>query len=62
MEQQPNDKQSGRSAAIAALLAAGAGAGIGWGIWLGTGNNGVAIGMAGPIALLAHNMLRKVIK
>jgi LmbE family N-acetylglucosaminyl deacetylase len=62
MEQHPNDKQSGRSAAIAALLAAGAGAGIGWVIWLTTGNNGVAIGMAGPIALLVNNMLRKVIK
>ena len=62
MEQQPNDKQSGRAAAIAALLAVSAGAGIGWGIWLTTGNNAVAIGMAGPIALLVNNMLRKVIK
>ena len=72
MEQQPNGKQSGRSAAILALLAASAGAGIGWGIWLVTGNNGVAIGMAGPIALLVNNILsiallvnnmfRKVIK
>ena len=62
MEKQPNDKQSGRSAAIAALLSAGAGAGIGWGIWLATGNNGVAIGMAGPIALPSNNFLRKVIK
>jgi hypothetical protein len=62
MEQQPNDKRSGRSAAIAALLAAGAGAGFGWIIWLTTGNNGVAIGLAGPIALLVNSMLRKVIK
>ena len=45
-----------------ALLAASAGAGIGWGIWLATGNNGVAIGTVGPIALLFNNMLREVIK
>ena len=62
MDQKPNDKQSGRSAAIAALLGASAGAGIGWGIWLATGNNAVAIGMAGPIALLINNIFRKVIK
>lgn len=62
MEQHPNEKQSGRSAALAALLAACAGSGIGWVLWLTTGNNGIAIGVAGPIALLTHNILKKVIK
>jgi hypothetical protein len=62
MEQTPNDKPSGSSAAITAILSAGAGAGIGWVLWLATGNNAVAIGMAGPIALLTNNILRKVIK
>ena len=61
MEQKPNNKHLGRSAAIA-LLAASGGAGIGWVIWLATGNNAVAIGMAGPMALLISNILRKVIK
>jgi hypothetical protein len=61
MEQKPNDKQLGRSAVIA-LLSASAGAGIGWVLWLGTRNIAVGIGMAGPIALLSSNILRKVIK
>jgi hypothetical protein len=62
MDPKPDGAQSGRSAAIAALLGASAGAGIGWGIWLATENNAVAIGMAGPIALLTNNFLLKVIK
>ncbi len=61
MEQQPNDKRSTRSAAIAALLGASAGAGIGWVIWLTTGNNAVAIGVAGPIALLVNNFVRNML-
>ena len=61
MEQKPNDKQLGRSAAIA-LLSAGAGAGIGWVLYLATGNIAVGIGMAGPMALLSSNILQKVIK
>ena len=61
MEQKPNDKRLGRSAAIA-LLSASAGAGIGWVIWLATGNNAVGIGIAGPMALLSSNILQKVIK
>ena len=62
MEQQPNDKRSVRSEAIAALLSAGAGAGIGWVLWIATSNIAVAIGMAGAIAALANNYLRKIIK
>lgn len=62
MEQKTDDKQLGLSAAIAALLSASAGAGIGWVIWLVTGNNAVAIGMAGPMALLTNNILQKVMK
>jgi hypothetical protein len=62
MEQHPIDKQSRRSAAVSALLAAGTGAGIGWLVLLATRNNAVAIGMAGPIALVAHNVLRKVMR
>ena len=63
MEQQPNDKPSTGSAAIAALLAVSTGAGIGYALMLATGNNAVGIGIAGPIALLVNNfvlgMLRK---
>jgi hypothetical protein len=63
MEQQPNEKPSTSSAAIAALFAVSAGAGIGYALMLATGNNAVGIGMAGPIALLVNNfvlnMLRK---
>jgi len=62
MEQKPIDKQSVRSEAIAALLGAGAGAGLGWLIWLATGHIAVAIGMAGAIAALTNNLLRKVLK
>ena len=51
-----------RSEAIAVLLSAGAGVGIGWGVWLATGNIALAIGLAGPIAALSNNFLRKVIK
>jgi hypothetical protein len=62
MNQQPNDKQSGRSAAIAALLSASAGSGIGWLTWQATGNIAVGIGIAGPMALLTNNILRKIMK
>src|SRR3954449_1188109 len=41
-----NDKQSTRSAAIAALLAIIAGAGIGYALMLATGSNVVGIGVA----------------
>jgi hypothetical protein len=62
MEQQPNDKQSFRSEALTAVLSAGAGVGLGWVLWLATSNIAVAIVMAGAIASLANNFLRKVIK
>jgi hypothetical protein len=62
MEQKPTDKQSVRSEAIAVLLSASAGSGIGWVIWLATSNIAVAIGIAGPMAALTNNILRKVIK
>jgi hypothetical protein len=62
MEQQPNDKQSTRSAAIAALLAVSAGAGIGYALMLATGNNAVGIGIAGPIALLVNNFVRNMLR
>ena len=62
MEQEPNDKQSVRSAAIATLLSASAGSGIGWVLWLVTGNIAVAIGIAGPMAALTNNFLRNAIK
>ncbi|MEK6263046.1 MAG: hypothetical protein AABP62_31080 [Planctomycetota bacterium] len=61
MEQQPNDKQSTRSAAIAALFAVSAGWGIGYALMLATGNNAVGIGMAGPIALLVNNFVRNLL-
>jgi hypothetical protein len=62
MEQKPNDKQSGSSAAIAAILGASVGIGIGWLVLFATGNNAVAIAMAGPIACVANNFFRNVIK
>ena len=62
MEQQPSDKRSVRSEAIAALLSAGTGAGIAWVFWLATSNVAVAIGMAGAMAALANNFFRKAIK
>lgn len=61
MEQKPNDKRLGRSAAIA-VLAAGGGAGIGWVLWLATGKIALGIGLAGPMALLISNILQRVIK
>jgi hypothetical protein len=61
MEQRPSDKPSVRSEATAVLLSAGAGSGIGWVIWLATGNIAVAIGIAGPMAALSNNILRKII-
>ena len=62
MEQKSNDKRSVRSEAIAVLLSASAGSGIGWVVWLATGNIAVAIGVAGPMAALTNNILRKIIK
>jgi len=62
MGHEPNDMQSLRSEALAALLAASAGSGIGWLIWLATSNIGVAIGMAGPIAALTNTIIRKALK
>jgi len=59
MEEKPDDKQSWRAEAIAALLSAGAGAGIGWLTWQLTGNIAVGIGISGPMALVASNLLRK---
>ena len=56
-----DNKQSTRASAFAALLSAAAGFGIGWAIWPATGNNAVAIGMAGPMALLTNNILRKAL-
>lgn len=62
MEPQPNDKRSVRSEAIAVSLSAIAGSGVGWVIWLATANIAVAIGVAGPMAALSNNILRKIIK
>ena len=62
MEHEPNDKRSLPSEAIAVILSAFAGSGIGWIIWLATENIAVAIGMAGPLAALTNNILRKIIK
>ena len=61
MEQQPSDKLSTRSEAIAVLLSAGAGSGIGYALWQATGNIAVGIGLAGPIALLVNNLVRNVL-
>ena len=62
MEQQPLDKQSTRSAAIAALLAVGAGAGIGYALMLATGNVVVGIVTASPIAVLVNNFVRNMLR
>ena len=62
MEKKTDNKKAVRSEAISVLLSASAGAGIGWIIWLTMGNIAVALGMAGPIAALSNNFLRKVIK
>lgn len=62
MEQQPNDKQSTRSAAIAALLAVCAGAGIGYALMLATGSVVVGIGTASPIAVLVNNFVRNMLR
>ena len=58
MEQQPNNKLSTRSAAIAALLAVSAGAGIGYALMLATGNNVLGIVMASASANLVNNFVR----
>jgi hypothetical protein len=62
MEQQTVYKESTRSAAIAALLAIVAGSGIGYALMLATGSSAVGIGMAGPIALLANNFVRNMLR
>lgn len=62
MGQKQIDVQSGGVGAVAAQLAAGSGTGFGWGDWLTAANNAISIGLAGLIALLTNNMLRKVIK
>ena len=62
MEQQPNDKLSTRSEAIAVLLAVSAGAGIGYALLLATGSSALGIGMAGPIALLVNNFIRNMLR
>lgn len=62
MEQQTSDQQTTGSAVIAALLAVSAGAGIGYAFLLATGNNAVGIGIAGPIALLANNFARNMLR
>ena len=61
MEENPNDKRSIGAEAIATLLSAAAGSGLGWILWLATSNIAVAVGMAGPIAALTNNFLRKVL-
>jgi hypothetical protein len=60
VEQKPDDKQSGLSAAFAALLSASAGAGIGWLTWQVTGSSAFGIGIAGPMALLSNNFITNV--
>jgi hypothetical protein len=58
MDNQPNDKPSMKTEAIAVLLAVGLGAGIGYALLLATGNVVVGIGAASPIALLVNNFVR----
>ena len=62
MGQQPNDKQSTRSAAIAALLAISAGVGIGYALMLATDNVVVGIFTSSPIAVLVNNFVRNMIR
>jgi uncharacterized membrane protein len=62
VEQEPNNRPSMRSEAIAVIVSAIVGSGIGWALWLASSNIAVAIGMAGPMAALTNNFLRKVIK
>jgi hypothetical protein len=54
-------KKSTWSEAIAVLLAVSAGAGIGYALMLATGSTALGIGMAGPIALLVNNFVRKML-
>jgi hypothetical protein len=58
MEQQPNDKLSTRSEAIAALLAATAGAGTGYALWLATGSIVLGLLMGPAVATLVNNFVR----
>ena len=62
MAQQPSDKQTGSTAAIAALLGASAGAGIGWLSYQARGNIAVGIGVAGPMALLSNNLIANMLR
>ncbi len=62
MEQEPSDKPSWRSEAIATLLSASAGAGIGWLTWQATGNIAVAIGIAGPMGALTNNLITNMLR
>lgn len=55
------ERQSTRSAAIAALLAIVAGSGVGYALMLATGSSVLGIGMAGPIALLVNNLVRNML-
>ncbi len=60
MEQEPSVKITMRSEALTVLLNVISGSGIAWIVWLATGSIVLAIGMAGPMAALANNILRKV--
>ena len=62
MEQQPNDKRSTRSEAIAVLLAVGFGAGIGYALMLATGSNVLGIVTAAPVATLVNNFVRSMLR
>ena len=62
MGQKPDDKQSGLSAAIAALCGASAGAGIGWLTYQVTGSIAFGIGIAGPMALLSNNLIANMLR
>lgn len=60
VQQKTADKHTGLTAAIAALLSASAGTGIGWLTWQVTGSVALGIGIAGPMALLSHNLLTNI--
>jgi uncharacterized membrane protein len=62
VEQEPNNKPSIRSEAIAVIVSAIVGSGIGWAVWLASSNIAVAIGMAGPMAALTNNFLRRKLR
>ncbi len=62
MEQQSNDRISGRFSAVAILLGVSIVCGIGIVMWLATGNNAVGIVVASGIGAVMSNMLRKANK